>query len=266
MRTAASLALLALFAIVSWQDQTARADEPSAAAGEAMTFRIAYGNLQLAEARVWINERDGRYEVGGEGGTNGPLDWLFDWKGSARTEGLLDNGVLLPLRHRQQGVWKGEQRTAELRYGTDRSVVHVVAPPPDPEEVTDVPAQSIPGTMDPFTAALAALKQFAETGECRGTLPIFDGRRRYDMLLEDAGQTVLQSDRPWDYAGLAHGCRLTSRRIGGFYKDNEEAKDYRASNRLVWLAELAPGTWRPVRIEVDAPIGKFVGRAVMARD
>lgn len=230
---------------------------------EAMTFRFAYGNVPLAEAQFLLREQNGRYELFGQGGTSGPLDWLFDWKGSARTEGRLLNGALLPERHDQNGVWRGEPRKAVLRYGPDRQVVHSVSPKPDPEEFTAVPEQSIPGTVDPFTAALAALKTFAETGVCRGTLPIFDGRRRYDMLLEDAGRTVLKSQRPWDYAGTAHGCRLKSRRIGGFFKDRDDGADDEPVERLVWIAELSPGTWRPVRIEVDAPIGKFVGRAVV---
>lgn len=242
------------------------ADGPAEAAGERMVFRIAYGNVPLAEATLWLRQHGSRYEVSGEGGTSGPLEWLFDWKGRVRTEGRLDRGGLFPELHDQHGIWRGETRQAQVRYGADRSIVHVVEPPLDPLEFTPVPEGSIAGTMDPLTAALSALKHFAATGRCHGTLPIFDGRRRYDMLLEDAGTALLIRDRPWNYGGRAHGCRLKSHRIGGFFKrdEDEPSDDAPQSERLVWLAELAPGSWRPVRFEVDAPLGKFIGRAVLA--
>lgn len=273
MRTTTSIAaagmtaiaglVIVLLAVVPARASDKLADIGLATATEAMTFRFAFGNVPLAEARFLLRERDGRYEMSGQGGTSGPLDWLFDWKGSVRTQGRLAGDALLPERHDQHGIWRGEARMAEIHYGPGPRISHSVSPERDPAEFTSVPEQSIPGTLDPLTAALTALKAFAETGICRGTLPIFDGRRRYDMLLEDAGPAVLKAERPWDYGGRAHGCRLKSRRIGGFFKDSDHNDESQETERLVWLAELAPGTWRPVRIEVDAPIGKFVGRAVI---
>ena len=264
MRLGRTAGMIAALGAVWLASQTAQAEE----AGERLRYRIAYGNVPLAEASVLLQERNGRYEVSGEGVTSGPLDWLFDWRGRASTVGRLSGTVFQPELHAQHGTWRGEQRLAEVRYEADRPIVHNVVPPPDPEETTQVPEESIPGTIDPFSAALTALKQFAATGTCRGTLPIFDGRRRYDMLLEDAGQTVLQSDRPWDYSGHAYGCKLKSRRIGGFFRDPDVrlTEDGEDSERVVWLAELAPGVWRPVRIEIDAPLGKIVARAVLAAE
>ena len=234
--------------------------------GERLIYRISYGNVPLAEARISLIERDGRYEVSGEGATAGPLEWLIDWRGSARTVGMTAGEALVPQLHAQKGAWNGKHRQAEVRYGPDSKIEHIVDPPADPAEFTSVPAGSIPGTLDPLTAALSALKRFAATGRCEGTLPIFDGRRRYDMQLEDAGTALLERDRPWNYAGQARGCRLKSRRIGGFFKDSDYASDESETKRLVWLAETAPGTWRPVRIEIDAPIGKIIGRAVLAEN
>jgi hypothetical protein len=224
-----------------------------------LEYRVDYGNLRLIEARVTLDFKPDRYEIVGSGIALGPLAWMSDWKGSARTVGRIDGGRLLPELHENSGNWRGEGRHAMLKYlGLDNIKV-LADPPPDPAKVTAVPPEAIPGTVDPLSATLNMLANVARTGSCAGTARIFDGRRRYDLEVTDRGTTTLPADRPWDFRGPARECAMKSKPIGGFWRDEDPPSD---EDRVIWLAPLDQGLWIPVRLEFPATIGTVIGRAV----
>ena len=262
MRTAlAGIAMLA--AVATGGASAARADGSTPATAEPfrLEYRVDFGNLRVIEAEVRFDVDSNRYEITGSGMALGPLAWYSEWRGETRTVGRIDGNRLLPTLHQNSGSWRGENRSAMLKYLGLADISVSTEPPPDPIRVTAVPPETIPGTVDPLSAILQLLSQVAETGSCQGQAEVFDGRRRYDLLVSDRGTATLPADRPWDFRGLGRLCALKSARIGGFWRDREGRADENAE-RVVWLAPLQQGLWVPVRMEFPAPIGSIIGRAV----
>lgn len=250
-------------AVITAGGSVARADGPLPATAEPfrLEYRVDFGNLRVIEAEVRFDVKSDRYEITGSGMALGPLAWYSEWRGETRTVGRIDGDRLLPTLHQNNGSWRGESRSAMLKYLGLEDISVSTVPPPDPVQVTTVPPDTIPGTVDPLSAILQLLSQVAETGSCQGQAEIFDGRRRYDLLVSDRGMATLPADRPWDFRGLGRLCALKSERIGGFWRDRETRPD-EDTDRVVWLAPLQQGLWVPVRMEFPAPIGSIVGRAV----
>jgi hypothetical protein len=100
-------------------------------------------------------------------------------------------------------------------------------------------------------------------GACGGTIPVYDGRRRFDVRLKPEGTQDLAPNKLSGYAGPASACRLTFRNVAGgrtpertmFWRQVDAAGDA-GFPTLVHLAPVSPGgEMMPVRVEVDSPFG-----------
>jgi hypothetical protein len=137
-----------------------------------------------------------------------------------------------------------------IDYGGDGKVSIDVTPPPDSDERDPVPAALQQHTIDPLTAGLAAVNS-----GCQGTLRVFDGRRRYDMVLSDRGEAEVPSSRHNIYTGRARLCRVSITPLAGFWRKNVQ-EDYRPSQLDAWIASPAAGLIPvPVYLELTAPRG-----------
>jgi hypothetical protein len=105
-------------------------------------------------------------------------------------------------------------------------------------------------TIDPMTATLQAL-----FSECRGSLPVFDGRRRYDLMFTDVGLADVPRARGAMYSGPARRCRADIKPLAGFWRP-DSLHDERPSRMEYWIAsprpELPPV---PVYLELSSPRG-----------
>jgi hypothetical protein len=234
----------------------------AAAAAETLSFeyRVEWGHITLIEASVSLTEEDGRYSLRGQGRTEGAFALLFDWRGRSRTEGIAVNNERRPLRHSHEGVRSGKKQLTRVEWSGDDAPRTETDPPPDPDEMTDIPARSTIGTSDPFTALMRVLDNLNEKGRCEGDARVWDGRRRYDLVVEHGGAEELVADRSWAYAGPAVKCRLSIARIGGFWRESSPWRAKDDAERWVWAAGIAEGRFVPVRFEVETGLGIVVGR------
>jgi len=190
----------------------------TAARAENLTlgYLVSWGHLTVAEAEVSYSQSESRYHLIGDGRTRGILDFFVSWTGRAETEGLLREDGRRPLVHRHQGTWNENARRTRVDWDSAAAPRTEAEPPPDPEQVTPVPAASTRGTSDPFTVVLSVLDRLAASGRCEAEARIWDGRRRYDISVTHLGEETLTADRPWAYRGVATRCALDFERIGGF--------------------------------------------------
>jgi hypothetical protein len=230
-------------------------------------YQVAWGHLTLAEAEVSHSRADDTYTLTGEGKTEGVFGLLFDWEGTARTEGLAAPGARRPLRHSNAGALNGSRRDVRVDWLDDGRPRSEIDPPPDYSEVTPVPPDSTIGTTDPFTVLLQVLDTLKTKGRCEAEAKVWDGRRRYNLVVRDLGAEQLAADRPWAYAGPSIKCALDVERIGGFrIKPPSWKPEDDAGERYIWAADLGGGLFVPVRAELDTAFGTVVGRLKMTED
>jgi hypothetical protein len=137
-----------------------------------------------------------------------------------------------------------------IDYGVGGAVVAAVEPPAEDDYREAVPIALQQETVDPLTATLNAL-----ASQCRGTVRVFDGRRRYDMELTDLGDADVPRSRGAAYAGPARHCRSEMRPIAGFWHA-EPRHDERPARLDSWVASPRPGLPPiPVYLELSNPRG-----------
>ena len=256
----AGLALL--FSLALFAPRAVLADEPDFAPGEAeLHYAVSWLEIPVAEASARLRRGDGKFSARGESWAVGPLAAILSFRGFAETRGEWGARGPIPREHRNGGEFWGKKRTVRVWWAAGGSSPQWEAlPRPDLKKVSPVPAEELSGALDPFTAVLSAGARIGRAGACEGAEKVWDGRRLADWTLAPAELSAAEEespDAPGAWSGGAMVCELRLRKIGGFRRDSRHSS--RTPPR-VWVAEVLPGLWAPVRAEVYGRWGKVIAR------
>jgi hypothetical protein len=214
MRIAAALAVLLL------APPTPSAAETNGPQRFELDYDVRWGPLSIMTLRTSarVEPDAGNYRSEILLFTGGVVSWLFPWRARSETLGTLAGDALRPRRHRSVGSYRGEDHVVEIDYGADGAVEIFSDPPFDGEETVGEDLRR--STIDALTATLIAVRAPALGERCAGILPVFDGRRRYDLFLHDLGEESLEPSGRRMYDGRARHCRAVVRSLGGAWRDD----------------------------------------------
>jgi hypothetical protein len=225
----------------------------------AQTLRLGYeayaGGLHVMSFVVDIEESSSAYRVATNLRTRGLADFFIGMHLDSQAFGKIQHGNLMPFRYLNQAKFGRRERSTLVEPRPDGGF-HVVATPSreDKEERTPIPAATLPGSVDPLTALLRASRTVIGSGSCRQSVPVFDGKRRYDLVFVDEGDRQLTPTSYSAFSGPARLCRLRQERIGGFVKESNDKEIGRES--LLWIGSpLAGAPPVPVKLELDTSWG-----------
>ncbi len=254
---------------------------PDAVAAAPVTarYRVHVGGIAVLEAtiRLDLNERGYRIDLTAENG--GFLGKLLPWKTETHSEGVVQSGVPQPRLHHQRSVFRDKPRSVSLSYAVDGTLTTTVQPPPEEDDRAPVPPELQRSSYDPLSAGLLALLAVGRGEGCARVVPVFDGRRRYDLRFDQGGVPTLAASRYSIFSGPAQECRMSVIPIAGqaksasslttFWRREDDTAPRPAGPPTdLWLAPVPPGTPPlPVRMESDSAFGAVVIHLIgLARD
>ncbi|WP_413868986.1 DUF3108 domain-containing protein [Albidovulum sp.] len=161
----------------------------------------------------------------------------------ARARGSHSNGRFTPARYEEDADTGKRQSQSVMDYRAGVPQVKVYNPPKPPRP-GDLDPATQGGTVDPLTAAYAALRDVAPEEACKVRLVMFDGRRRSQVVLAD----------PKPAAGGGLTCTGEYRRLEGF--SAEEMADKSRFPFSMTYAPLPDGRLRVTEIAMDTIYGK----------
>jgi hypothetical protein len=220
-----------------------------------LTYDVYLGGLHIFTFDVGMTLQPDRYRVTAEGGTQGMVGWLYGWQTKAAAEGLDRNGRIEPQRYDVESNWQGTARTVQLGFAeAGRYDLQQTPPPePDPDIEGELPELLPDGTVDPLSLAIAASRALEQNGRCDQTVPVFDGRRRYDLTLTHIDAATLPQSEYSIYQGPAVRCSFSMKRISGFRKSWKTRRPVDASPPTIWVAAIREGL-PPVPVRYDGAI------------
>jgi hypothetical protein len=151
----------------------------------------------------------------------------------------------------------------QLRMTFDRRAVTDVSiyPSKRPEPRTiPVTKEQLEGVLDPLSGAFLSAHSDNPNGDlsvCNQTLPVFDGRQRYDLVVTPKRAVTVKRTAPTGYGGPAVICGVKFIPIAGYQPDNPGIRLMQQSNEIeVWLIPVR-GTqmYVPYRIILPTPVG-----------
>jgi hypothetical protein len=228
------------------------------------TYTISMARIPVGKAAWTVVTTADQYGTTATGSASGILSALVSGEGSLAATGSIKDGRLVPASFTSLLV--REDETASVRMLLEGgNVTELVAEklPSDLDRVPVMPAHR-QGILDPLTALLIPVPGSGEVvvaQVCQRTLPIFDGRRRYDFGLAFKRMDKVKADK--GYQGAVVVCSIAFQPIAGHRAGSLLVKYLSQGREIeIWLAPIA-GTrvLAPFRLAVENLIGNIVVQA-----
>lgn len=250
-RRCAGVAALALALVLAQGVPAGKAATPEPVG---LTYEVYARGFPILTLDLRIAETGSAYKVEGLFRTVGVIDWLADFVLRSESRGAVVAGALRPRVHESAAHSRKGDRRAHLDYGGDGTVATVLSPAAaEPGHALPTPQQTV-GTLDPLSAVLAIHHEVVRSGSCGMRMPVFDGRRRYDLVLADEGMGRLASSAS---AGEVRRCSVDLVKIAGFSSDLGVPPH--TDHGQVWILPAQGGAPAvPARIEFGSDWGPIV--------
>jgi hypothetical protein len=189
--------------------------------------------------------------------TQGSLASLYPYRMSIAAHGRLDRAGVQPGQFHSEGTIMNKSEAVTLTYNPGGRV-DIRAEPLTRQAQEATANGTANGTIDPASLVMAVVAAYADKQDCSGTYKLFDGVRRYDLAVQEAGSGTVQFYKQSFYQGPAVECTATPSLIQGFSQVAMQSQLYPQS-ATIWLANAVQGAPAvPVRIETQNALGKMV--------
>lgn len=239
---------------------TARQTHAQAAFEAAYTIAVA--RIPIGSAAMTGSIGAEEYVISMSGRTSGLARVVASGEGSMSATGAVSAGKLLPFRYASKSTADDDTLAVTMTF-KDGNVNELEAsePPPGEDRVV-LTTEHRRQVLDPLSALLIpAGDGGVSEAACRRVLPVFDGRRRYDLSL--SFKRIEQEKASQGYAGPAAVCSVAFQPIAG-HRRSSPLLTFLTDGRDVEMA-LAPiaGTrlLAPFRITATYMLGNVVMQA-----
>jgi len=223
-------------------------------------YSIALGGFNLGTADIEANLGDGNYELDATVRTEGIADQFFETTFVLESKGSFLGSRVKPARFVSTYQDADSSRRVELTYPSRGAPVMAAEPAYGDGFGPHVQLNDILMTQDPISALLLPISS-ATASPCDRSLPLFDGRRRYDLQLREDGMTEINGGEN-AYNGPAMRCTVGMLPVAGYERKTLIKLLAREDSIRVWLAPLqGSDVWIPVRMTLRTPFGGAVMRA-----
>ncbi|MBT3533070.1 MAG: DUF3108 domain-containing protein [Rhodospirillaceae bacterium] len=221
-----------------------------------LAYDIFVAGILAGSVEIVAQSKSKTYRIETTARSHGFLDFLIEFRGQNEVHGRFLHGQAQPIEYKTKGIWAGEVRSVAIRYGVDGSVRYEARPSAAEDEREEVPQKQLPGTTDPFSALYQAILHRPKGATCDSRLAVFDGRRRFDILLEDLVGGAVAGPL---YTGPARLCRARRKMIAGASRRTWLPQFARPTGIDIWLAPVQAGLPDlPVRMHADLGIADLV--------
>jgi Protein of unknown function (DUF3108) len=234
-----------------------------------LRYDVYAGGIKALNAELTLDLERRAYDLELKAQTQGFIGSLFPWRADYTTSGHAEKGMLIPSLHTASSTWREARSTMEMTYDpigrllktskADDNGKREVNRAPDPALTRD--------SVDLLTGTLMLLQTARRTSQCKGSFPVFDGKRRFEVKLKDEGKEMLPKSRYSAFSGEALKCTLNVTPLAGFTKKDEKRGWLAVQNHTqehhmpptLWLARLEnKGPVVPVRMEIRSAYGAVV--------
>jgi hypothetical protein len=220
-------------------------------------YTISMTGVSIGQIVWLVTIGEQRYTTSANGKASGVLSVLVNGEGSVDSHGNIDDGRLIPKFFTSN--INDDEGKSELRLGfEDGFAKDLIVQAPQKSDQVPVTDANRRGVADPLTAMLITAGENAlAPANCNRMLPIFDGRRRYDLALSFKRVDKIKLER--SYSGAVLVCGVILQPIAGHRADSMLVKYVGGRRDMeLWFAPIA-GTSiiAPIRVLMPTLIGKL---------
>lgn len=257
----------------AWAADSAQAavvplDEPAAAAdsgtpfhtGLTVYYEMYIGGLQLGYIDVKASWNDDRYEIDSKAQTAGIAETLFEGRYNNVSEGVLAGAKVSPRLYISDYSTTDNAQYVKVSFNGDEPTALLAKPPYDLRYPVDRELKR--KTVDPLGAYMYLMfgSNRSADAPCGRTLPIFDGKRRYDFKINYVKEIRIRSGDKHAYRGPGVLCEMQYTQVAGYKPRDKDSAPFPLMK--VHLAKIEGGRYMvPVKFVIETDYGAIVGSA-----
>jgi len=224
-----------------------------------LEFEAHVGGFRIGEIAIEAKWNDTRYVMDSLVHTQGFADVLVQARYHNSAHGVFDAKRVAPKLYSTHYKTRSDQQYVRMRFNlTDPT--KVVADPPysNRHQVSRFDKYK---SVDPMSSILHMVTGVTadETNPCGKSVPIYDGKRRFDFVLKFKSETNLTSNDPQGYVGPGYHCQVQYKEVAGFRKRDPREKPYPWID--LYMAAPGDGIVIPVKLTVNTGFGDLNARA-----
>ncbi|MBX3520249.1 MAG: DUF3108 domain-containing protein [Xanthobacteraceae bacterium] len=230
-------------------------------------YSVYLTGIPIGQGAIIVDLNEAGYAAAGSAKFTGLVRMISKGEGTSTVRGSFANNRVISSLYSMQSHSVDRDEKVDITVENGFAKEFSVLPPPKDLDINRVPITSAARTnvVDPLSAGLvlvAAPGDALSPESCNRTLPIFDARFRYDVVLSYA-RTEGAPKKVEGYTGPVLVCQARYVPIAGHRTDRPQVREL-ANNRnlFVWLAPVA-GTRAlvPIKVSIATPIGTMVVEA-----
>ncbi len=234
------------------------------AASFPLDIDVYAGGLHVVSGRAQVELEHETYAIDVDLELVGLISIFVPWESRVHADGKRSQSLIEPRNYIARS---GESDDLDYRHMTrENGIWRVVeANPPAIHSGGWLGHSLTEGAVDPLSALIALIAAFDIGRDCVDVVPVYDGKRRFDLAARMVGKAVLKPGRLSRFSGSALVCDVEVRRIAGFDSERGAGSwfwrgDGRGTEPLrVWIARLrADLPPLPVKAKVSSRFGTVV--------
>lgn len=227
-----------------------------------MAMALYVGGVSLGKVDMDAQFRGEDYHVTSNLTTSGIVNAFWQSQIQANSNGKITSGKVQPALY--DSFYTGKNaKNQEVSLTYENGQPRLYANPTYPTRGFEVPPEQQKNTFDPMTTvvALTAGPRIDAKNPCAITLPVFDGRRRYDIEMAKEDEKDIKMDNGL-YKGHVAVCSVKYKQISGFSPGVLKKKQSFPAIH-VWMATLQGSGGHtytvPLRVWADTEYGTVAG-------
>lgn len=238
-------------------------------------YDIYAGGFKALKADLILDLDKKAYDMELAAKTQGFIGDLFPWEASYSTSGHAEDGVLVPTLYTSKSAWKKKTKFTEMAFDPMGNVMKTTTQEGGKTTINRELEKALTSdAVDMLTGTLLMMQNAKNNDKCEGSFPVFDGKRRFNITLQDAGTDVLRKNDYSRFAGEALKCTVKVEPVAGFREKDkkrgwmavQQHTEERKKPPTLWLARLEEnGPVVPVRMEIASAYGAVVAHLSSAQ-
>lgn len=221
-------------------------------------YDFSVGGFSIAEVALTAAVDESGYEARSSVVTRGVLDVLLRGRAASQARGKRSPyGQFVPTGFATHYSSRTGDQKIRIAY-ENASPAEIVFEPEATDSETHAAQVDRMGALDPLSAAFIALLPSTKADLCNRTVPVFDGKRRFDIIFlpPDARRVNDSAPAPeWDKPLTR--CLGVYERISGFEGDVKDSERYFPFD--IWFEGRGNGMFRAVRLAGNTKLGFAIG-------
>ncbi len=240
---------------------------------ETVSYHFYSSGFHFLTGRLSFTQTDRNYDVNFSGEPRGFLGRLLPWSADMSSKGAIASNDLVPKKFRNSTSWRGKEKIANLTYDEKGVLIEYSRTSNDvtkQREIKDIYRTNSTDLLTSIASVLKAASAYEGNNigkACEKEYPVFDGKRRYDIVLSNPITETLKKNRYSIFSGEAVKCTLVVKEIDGFKAKkksgwgnvSEGKRDETGQKPMIWLARLSnDSAVKIVRIQLKTDFGTVI--------